>query len=41
MEKERPDVLRQIAEEKAIDAALDGAIAEALQEYNARFKKEE
>jgi F-type H+-transporting ATPase subunit alpha len=41
MEKERPDVLRQIAEKKAIDAALDGAIAEALQEYNARFKKEE
>jgi len=41
MEKERPDVLRQIAEKKTIDAALDGAIAEALQEYNARFKKEE
>jgi len=41
MEKERPDVLRQIAEKKTIDAALDGAIAEALQEFNARFKKEE
>jgi len=41
MEKERPDVLRQIAEKKTIDAALDGAIAAALQEYNARFKKEE
>jgi F-type H+/Na+-transporting ATPase subunit alpha len=41
MEKERPDVLRRIAEKKAIDSALDGAIAEALQEFNARFKKEE
>jgi F-type H+-transporting ATPase subunit alpha len=41
MEKERPDVLRQIAEKKTIDAALDGAIAAALQDFNARFKKEE
>jgi F-type H+/Na+-transporting ATPase subunit alpha len=41
MERERPDVLRQIAEKKTIDAALDGAIAAALQEYNARFKKED
>jgi len=41
MEKERPDVLRKIAEQKTIDAALDGAIAAALQEFNARFKKEE
>jgi len=41
MEKERPDVLRQIAEKKTIDATLDGKIAEALQEFNARFKKEE
>jgi len=41
MEKERPDVLRQIAEKKTIDSALDGAIAGALQEFNARFKKEE
>jgi F-type H+-transporting ATPase subunit alpha len=41
MEKERPDVLRQIADKKTIDAALDGAIAAALQEFNARFKKEE
>jgi F-type H+-transporting ATPase subunit alpha len=41
MEKERPDVLRQIAERKAIDAALDGAIAAVLQEFNAGFKKEE
>jgi F-type H+-transporting ATPase subunit alpha len=41
MEKERPDVLRRIAEKKTIDSALDEAIAEALQEFNARFKKEE
>jgi F-type H+-transporting ATPase subunit alpha len=41
MENEQPGVLRQIAERKTIDAALDGAIAEALQEFNARFKKEE
>jgi F-type H+-transporting ATPase subunit alpha len=41
MENERPDVLRQIAEKKAIDSSLDEAIAEALQEFNARFKKEE
>ncbi len=41
MERERPDVLRQIAEKKTIDAALDGAIAAALQEFNARFIKEE
>jgi F-type H+-transporting ATPase subunit alpha len=41
MEKQRPDVLRQIAEKKTIDAALDGAIAAALQDFNARFKKEE
>jgi F-type H+-transporting ATPase subunit alpha len=41
MGKERPDVLLKIAEKKAIDSALDGAIASALQEFNARFKKEE
>jgi F-type H+-transporting ATPase subunit alpha len=41
MEKERPDVLRQIAKKKTIDATLDGSIADALQEFNARFKKEE
>jgi F-type H+-transporting ATPase subunit alpha len=41
MERERPDVLRQIAEKKTLDAALDGAIAAALQEFNARFIKEE
>jgi F-type H+-transporting ATPase subunit alpha len=40
MEKERPDVLRQIAEKKTINSSLDEAIAEALQEFNARFKKE-
>jgi F-type H+-transporting ATPase subunit alpha len=41
MEKEHPDVLQKIAEKKTIDAALDEAIAAALQEFNARFKKEE
>jgi len=41
VEKERPEILRQIAEKKAIDSALDSKIAEALLEYNARFKKEE
>jgi F-type H+-transporting ATPase subunit alpha len=41
VEKERPDVLRQIAEKKTIDSALDGAIGSVLQEFNARFKKEE
>jgi len=40
MERERPDVLRQIAEKKTLDAALDGAIAASLQEFNARFIKE-
>jgi F-type H+-transporting ATPase subunit alpha len=41
MENERPDVLRRIAEKKTIDAALDGEIAAALQEFNTRFQKEE
>jgi F-type H+-transporting ATPase subunit alpha len=41
MEKERPDILRRIAEKKAIDAALDEAIAAALQDFNERFQKEE
>jgi F-type H+-transporting ATPase subunit alpha len=41
MDKERPDVLRKIAEKKTIDSALDEAIASALQEFNARFKEEE
>jgi F-type H+-transporting ATPase subunit alpha len=41
MENERPDVLRRIAEKKSIDAALDGEIAAALQEFNERFVKEE
>jgi F-type H+-transporting ATPase subunit alpha len=41
MEKERPNVLRQIAEKKTIDASLDEEIAGALQEFNSRFKKEE
>jgi F-type H+-transporting ATPase subunit alpha len=41
MERERPEVLHRIAEKKTIDSALDAEIAESLQEFNARFKKEE
>ncbi len=40
MDKEHPQLLRQIAEKKALDAELDQAIASALQEFNARFKEE-
>jgi F-type H+-transporting ATPase subunit alpha len=41
MEKEQPEVLREIAEKKAIDSALDSKIAEGLLGYNARFKEKE
>jgi F-type H+-transporting ATPase subunit alpha len=41
MEKEHPDILKKIAEQKTIDGALDGAIASALQEFSIQFKKEE
>jgi F-type H+-transporting ATPase subunit alpha len=41
MEKERPDVLRKIAQKKTLDADLDGAIAASLQEFNAQFMKSE
>lgn len=41
MDREHPDLLRQIAEKKVLDAALDEAIASALKEFNARFKQEE
>jgi F-type H+-transporting ATPase subunit alpha len=40
MGKEHPDVLKMIAERKAIDAALDEAIASAIQAFNENFKTE-
>jgi F-type H+-transporting ATPase subunit alpha len=40
IEKEHPDILRTIAEKKSIDGDLDGAIASAIQEFNAQFKNE-
>jgi F-type H+-transporting ATPase subunit alpha len=40
MEKEHPDVLKTIAERRAIDAGLDEAIAAAIQAFNENFKKE-
>jgi F-type H+-transporting ATPase subunit alpha len=40
IEKERPDILRTIAEKKSIDGALDESIASAIGEFNARFKGE-
>ncbi len=39
--KEHPDILKKVAEKKALDAALDEAIASALQEFSQVFKKEE
>jgi F-type H+-transporting ATPase subunit alpha len=41
MDKEHPGVLRRIAEQRAIDSALDEAIAAALQAFNQQFQKEE
>jgi F-type H+-transporting ATPase subunit alpha len=40
-EREQPELLRQIAEKKAIDAALDEALAQALKEFNRAFKGNE
>ncbi len=40
MEKEHPDILKTIAERKAIDASLDETIASALQVFGENFKKE-
>jgi F-type H+-transporting ATPase subunit alpha len=40
MGKEHPDVIRAIAEKKAIDGTLDETIASAIQEFNAQFKEE-
>jgi F-type H+-transporting ATPase subunit alpha len=38
MEKEHPDILEKIALRKSIDAALDEAVAAALQEFSRQFK---
>jgi F-type H+-transporting ATPase subunit alpha len=38
MEKEHPDILEKIAVRKAIDSALDEAVAAALQEFGRQFK---
>ncbi len=40
LEKERPEVLRTLAEKKAIDPELDELIASTLKEFNARFHQE-
>ena len=40
-EREQPELLRQIAEKKTIDAALDDALAQALKEFNRAFKGNE
>jgi len=40
VEKEHPEILTRIAEKKQIDAALDAAITEALNAFNALFKQE-
>jgi F-type H+-transporting ATPase subunit alpha len=41
MNKEHPDLLKKIAEKKAIDGDLDKDIASALKDFNLRFKKDE
>jgi F-type H+-transporting ATPase subunit alpha len=40
-DREKPDLLRQLAEKKAIDAGLDEAIGQALQEFGRVFKESE
>ncbi len=40
-ERERAELLRQIAEKKAIDSTLDEAIAQALKEFSRVFKESE
>jgi F-type H+-transporting ATPase subunit alpha len=41
MDQAHPEVLKKIAEHKAIDGQLDQAISSVLQEFNREFKKEE
>jgi F-type H+-transporting ATPase subunit alpha len=41
MNNEHPDLLKKIAEKKAIDGDLDNEIASALNNFNLRFKKDE
>ncbi|MGQ9470736.1 MAG: F0F1 ATP synthase subunit alpha [Candidatus Aminicenantales bacterium] len=40
LEKEKPEVLRSLAEKKTIDPGLDEVIAATLKEFNARFYQE-
>jgi F-type H+-transporting ATPase subunit alpha len=40
-EREQPEILRQIAEKKTIDPALDEAISQALKAFNAAFPKDQ
>jgi F-type H+-transporting ATPase subunit alpha len=39
-EKEHPDILKKIAEEKEIDPQLDEAVSKALKEFNQKLKEE-
>jgi len=39
IEKEKPEILSQIAERKQIDARLEEAVAAALTEFNKRFQE--
>jgi F-type H+-transporting ATPase subunit alpha len=41
LDGERPELLKQLAEKKAIDPALEKDITTALQEFGRRFKEEE
>ncbi len=41
MNNEHPDLLKKIAEKRAIDGDLDSDIASALKDFNLRFKKDE
>jgi len=40
MNKEHADLLKKLAEKKAIDGDLDEDIASALKDFNLRFKKD-
>ncbi len=41
MTREHPDLIREIADKKAIDGDLDQKIASALKDFNLRFRKDE
>jgi F-type H+-transporting ATPase subunit alpha len=40
LDRERPEILRELREKKELTPELDAAIASALQEFNARFRQE-